>query len=53
MQINVITPGKVVPYKCCLPSSSISMKKDFDTDELTLSVAFIEHGQNVNKHDIS
>ncbi len=33
-ETKVITPGKIVPYKCCLPSSSISVKKDFDTDFL-------------------
>ncbi len=31
-EIKVITPEKIVPYKCCLPSSDISMKRDFDTD---------------------
>ncbi len=30
---EVITPGKIVPYKCCLPNSNIS-EKDFDTDVL-------------------
>ncbi len=29
---KVIMPGKTVPYKCCLPDSNISVKKDFDTD---------------------
>ncbi len=33
-EINVITPGKIVPYKCCLPCSKISAKTDFDTDVL-------------------
>ncbi len=56
MKVN--TPEKIVPYKCCLPSSSISVKKNFDqTVFLTnivahfhvLSVIFFEHGQNVNK----
>ncbi len=32
--MNVITPEKIVPYKCCLPSSNISVEKDFDTDVL-------------------
>ncbi len=30
METKVITPGKIVPHKCCLPSSNFSMKKDFD-----------------------
>ncbi len=34
MEIKVITPGKIVPYKCCLPNSNISVKKDLDTDVL-------------------
>ncbi len=34
VKIKVITPGKIVPYKCCLPSSNISVKKDFDIDVL-------------------
>ncbi len=33
-ETKVITPGKKVPNKCCLPSSDISVKKDFDTDVL-------------------
>ncbi len=33
-EIKVVTPGKIVPYKCCLPSSGISMMKDFHTDDL-------------------
>ncbi len=28
---EVLTPGKIVPPKCCLPSWNISMKRDFDT----------------------
>ncbi len=32
METKVITPGKIVP--CCLPSLTISMKKDLDTDVL-------------------
>ncbi len=32
VEMKVITPGKIVPYKCCLPSSNISMRKDFETD---------------------
>ncbi len=31
-ETKVITPGKIVPFKCCLPGPNISMKKDFDTD---------------------
>ncbi len=61
METKVITPGKVVPYKCCLPNLNVSVKKDFDTDVLLtdvthfqlLSLTFIEYGQNVNKHCIS
>ncbi len=34
VKIKVITPGKIVPYKCCLPSWNISMKKGFNTDVL-------------------
>ncbi len=63
-QTKVNTPGKIpawltMTYKGCLPSSNISLKKDFDTDVLltnvvthvqVLSVTFIEYGQNVNKH---
>ncbi len=61
-ELKVITPGKIVPYKCCLSSWNISAKKDFYTDILLtnvvthfqlLSVTCIEYGQNVNKHDIS
>ncbi len=33
-EIKVITPGKIVPYKCCLPSLNISVMKDFHTDAL-------------------
>ncbi len=33
-ETKVITPGKIVPCKCCLPSTNISMKRDFDTDLL-------------------
>ncbi len=32
VKIDIITPGKIVPDKCCLPGSNISVKKDFDTD---------------------
>ncbi len=32
--MKVITPGKTVPYKCGLPSSNISVKKNFDTQIL-------------------
>ncbi len=34
VETKVFTPGKIVPYKCCLPGSNISVKKDFDTDVL-------------------
>ncbi len=34
VEMKVITPGKIVPHKCCLASLSISMTKDFDTDVL-------------------
>ncbi len=34
VETKVITPGKIVPYKSSLPSSNISLKKDFDTDVL-------------------
>ncbi len=34
IETKVTTPGKIVPYICCLPSSNISVKKDFDTDVL-------------------
>ncbi len=32
VETKVITPGKIVPYECCLPSWNISVKKNFDTD---------------------
>ncbi len=60
--MRVITPGKIVPYKCCLPSTNISVKKiltqklflnNIVTHFQVLSVKFFEYGQNVNKHDIS
>ncbi len=60
--MKVITPRKIVPFKCCLPSSNISVKKDFTemfflTNVVThfqvLSVTFTEYGKNVNKCDIS
>ncbi len=59
MELKVITPGKIVPCKCFLLSSNISMKKNFDTDGLFNScchiflATFIEFRQNVNKQDIS
>ncbi len=28
---EIITPGKIVPYKCCLSSANISVKTDFVT----------------------
>ncbi len=27
VQMKVITPGKIVPHKCCLPSLNISVKR--------------------------
>ncbi len=60
--MKIITLGKTVPYKYCLGSWNSSTKKDFDTDVLfnyntayfqVLCVTFIEHVQNVNKHNIS
>ncbi len=63
VETEVITPGKIVPYEYGLPSSNISIMKDFDTDVLLnqchtfssslLSVTFTEYGQNVDKHDTS
>ncbi len=35
METAVSTPEKIVPYKCCLPGSNFSVKKDFDTDVLS------------------
>ncbi len=32
VEVKVITPKKIVPHKCRLPSSNISVKKVFDTD---------------------
>ncbi len=41
VEMKVITPGKIVPHKCCLPSLNIGVKTDFDTDiVLTLSHIF-------------
>ncbi len=34
METKVIMPRKIVPYKCCLPSPNISLKKEFDTEVL-------------------
>ncbi len=34
VETKVITTRKIVSYKCCLPSSNISVKRDFDTDNL-------------------
>ncbi len=34
METKVITPGKIVPNECCLPSSNVSVKRDFDADIL-------------------
>ncbi len=30
IEMKVITPGKIVPDKCCLPNLNISVEKDFD-----------------------
>ncbi len=29
VEMKVITPGKIVPHKCCLPNWNISLTKDF------------------------
>ncbi len=34
IETKVVTHGNIVSYKCCLPSSNSSVKKDFDTDVL-------------------
>ncbi len=34
VETKVITAGKIVPSKRCLPSWNISVKMDFDTDIL-------------------
>ncbi len=34
IETKVIIAGEIVPYKCCLPSLSINIKKDFDTEIL-------------------
>ncbi len=60
METKVITPRKIVPYKCCLPSSNISVKKDFNKDIFltnvthfeVLFVTLTEYGQIINKHHI-
>ncbi len=60
--MEVITPGKIVPYKCCLPGLNISTQRNFDTDFLLTNIVthlqvppvmFIEYWQSVNKHNIS
>ncbi len=48
VQMKVMTPGKIVPYKCSLPSSNISVMKNFDTDAPLLMLSHI-----IIKHDIS
>ncbi len=61
MEKKIITPGKTVPYKRCLPSWNISMKTELTrtffltnaTHFQLLSVTFIKYEQNVNKQDIS
>ncbi len=32
IETKVITPGKIVPQKCCLLGLNVGVKKDFDTD---------------------
>ncbi len=56
---KIITPGKIVPSKCCLPSWNISVKDFTQTFFLTnithfqiLSVTFTEYRQNVSKHHL-
>ncbi len=34
VNMKIITPEKIVPYKCCLLSLNISVKMDFDMDFL-------------------
>ncbi len=34
LEMKAITRGKTVPYKCCLPGSNKSVKKNCDTDFL-------------------
>ncbi len=55
---EIIAPGKIVPYKCCLPSLNISVKRDLTqtfllTNTVThfqlLSVKSTEYEQNGNK----
>ncbi len=47
--MNVITLGKVVPYKCCLPSLNISVKKDFDKRSFKLTLTMFMDTNNWNK----
>ncbi len=45
-ETEVITPGKIVPYKHCLPGSNISMQTLFLADITqfqALSVTFVEY----------
>ncbi len=50
VKTKVITPGKIVPSKCCLPSSIIGVEKDFDTDVPFYPChTFTECGLNVHK----
>ncbi len=59
--MTVITPGKIVPYKCCLLARILARRRIltqtfFLTNAVThfqvLSEMFTEYGQNVNKHDV-
>ncbi len=34
MKVKVVTPGKIVPVKCCLSVSNISVKNNFKKDVL-------------------
>ncbi len=49
--MKVITPGKIVPYKSCLPCSNTSVKVDFDTLFLTNVTHFqvLQHLLNMDK----
>ncbi len=42
---EIIRPEKIVPCKCCLPRSNISVKQDFDADVLLSNV--VTHCQSL------
>ncbi len=42
METKVITPGKIVPYKCCIPTSNVSVKILTQT---FLLISFVIHFQ--------